>query len=379
MKFKRSLCWIRRDLRLNDHRALEQACSQSEEVVIAFVFDETILKKLPKQDKRVSFIHDALSDLDRRLSEHGSALLWLTGNPVDEIPQAAKDFNVQAVFTNEDYEPSAKKRDLKVASLLKKSGMEFFSFKDQVIFSGSEVLKDDGKPYRVFTPYKNAWLKKFKKTDAESLTPNIKKILSSSKWPKKTKKPALKDLGFETIESGVEACERAADAQLKSFLKELDQYHSQRDFPSIDGTSRLSVHLRFGTVSIRKCVRAAMQNPSEGSRIWLSELIWRDFYHMILDQYPHVEEKSFLPQYESIKWPGETSHFKAWCEGKTGFPIVDAAMRQLNQTGWMHNRLRMIVASFLVKDLLVNWLRHWFHNPPEPARGRDPTVGSARS
>jgi len=355
-KYFRTISWLRRDLRLSDHRALFEACRQSEEVLVAFVFDENILEKLnSKMDARVGYIHQSLLELDATLRARGSALTWLVGDPVVEIPKLAIHARCQAVFCNEDYEAYGKARDEKVARTLSEQGIDFHRFKDHVIFSGSEVEKADGTPYRVFTPYKKIWLKKLAEDFVNPLKPDLGRLLSKKHFGVKAGPLSLKRIGFTQSASRLLAGEAAANSLLRNFQNKLHQYAETRDFPGLDSTSRMSVHLRFGTISIRACVRACWPAESNGAQTWLNELIWRDFYHMVLDRFPHVEKKAFLLKYESIKWPGKYQHFKAWREGRTGFPIVDAAMRQLNQTGFMHNRLRMVVASFLVKDLLIDW------------------------
>ncbi|MCB0385084.1 MAG: deoxyribodipyrimidine photo-lyase, partial [Bdellovibrionales bacterium] len=349
--------WIRRDLRLDDHRALAEACRQSDQVYVGFVFDTNILNRLrDPQDRRVTFIYQALEELNEQLKAKGSGLICLHGDPVQIIPQLSKELGLEAVFYNEDYEPYAKERDKKVRVALGQQGVSCHPSQDHVIFSGGGISKSDGMPYRVFTPYKKAWLKALKGIHLAEEKPNLKRL---AQWDHSVAKGwrflEFKSLGFEWTEPGIEASKRAANRTLQGFKQKIKDYSEQRDYPAVDGTSHLSVYLRFGLVSIRSCVRMAKENPSRGAQTWLSELIWRDFYQMILDQFPHVETKAFLEKYLDIKWPGKPAHFKDWCEGRTGYPLVDAAMRQLNQTGWMHNRLRMVVASFLVKDLLVDW------------------------
>lgn len=359
-----ALCWIRRDLRLHDHRALYEACKQYKKVILVFIFDSLILTQLKDAfDKRLNFIYDSLAELDTNLKKKGSALVMRHGDPATEIPKFALEFKAAAVFTNEDYEPYAKNRDQTVAQILAKSSVKFLKFKDHVIFSGDELKKKDQTPYRVFTTYKNAWLLKLSKNDLKTFDPHLKHLLPirhflfTQYFAKNPRFLKLEQVGFKRTESIFTAGEGAGKKNLKLFSKKISNYDKARDFPSIEGTSRLSVHLRFGTISIRDCLRQCYQANSNGAKFWLSELIWRDFYQMILDQYPKVERQAFLEKYKAIKWPGLNKHFTAWCKGQTGYPIVDAAMRQLNQTGWMHNRLRMIVASFLVKDLLIDWRR----------------------
>ena len=357
-EFKNGLCWLRRDLRWTDHVALKQACERCESVAVVFVFDSTILEKLEDlADRRLTVIQKALEEVDQTLRKKGSRLVVMHGDPVQEIPKLVKKLKVNAVFTNEDYESYAKNRDEAVRKTLESQGAGFFSFKDQVIFSGSEVLKGDGTPYQVFTPYMRLWKKTFKKNMADEQKPNLKKLTPESGLSGTGKLESLSKYGFQESEVLVPLGRSGALKLLKMFDDRLKSYDKDRDFPALRGTSKLSVHLRFGTLSVREAFRFCMDKRNKGAEVWMSELIWREFYFMILDQFPHVEKEAFKKQYSKIKWPGTKAHFEAWCEGRTGFPIVDAAMRQLNDTGFMHNRLRMIAASFLVKDLLVDWRR----------------------
>lgn len=354
--FKRGLCWLRRDLRWSDHRALKQACEQCEQVAVVFVFDSNILSKLKdKSDRRLTVIHDALEEVDQHLTSLGSQLIVTFGDPVEAIPEIAKQLQVNAVFCNEDYEAYAKKRDLAVQNKLKNQDCSFFSFKDQVIFSGEEVLKSDGSPYQVFTPYKKSWINHFHKSMLEEVQPNLRRLMLAKDLKQQKKLGSLEEYGFSESKVLLPTGRSGGLQLLNKFEESLKAYDQVRDFPSKRGTSKISVHLRFGTLSVREAFRLCASKKNKGAQVWMSELIWREFYFMILDQFPHVETESFKPQYNEIQWPGEGTHFKAWCEGRTGFPIVDAGMRQLNETGFMHNRLRMITASFLVKDLLVDW------------------------
>ncbi|MCB0407685.1 MAG: deoxyribodipyrimidine photo-lyase [Bdellovibrionales bacterium] len=354
--YKRSLCWLRRDLRLYDNHALSVACENSEEVVVVFVFDKNILSRLKdSQDRRLTFIYESLKEMNQLLKQVNSRLIVLFGDPAQEIPSLASRLDVETVYVNEDYEGYALRRDKEVAERLSQKNISFFKFKDQVIFSPQEILKSDGKPYQVFTPYKKTWLLKLKPKHYEEFPVNLKKMIVIKAISSEPELKALKAYGFERSEILIPPGQTAGQKLLKSFLPKLKKYDKDRDIPSKHGTSKISVHLRFGTISIREAVRACRTQRNKGAETWLSELIWREFYFMILAQFPHVETKAFKLQYDKILWPGKVEHFKAWCEGKTGFPIVDAGMRQLNQTGFMHNRLRMIVASFLVKDLLLDW------------------------
>lgn len=360
MDYDLSLVWLRRDLRLEDHQALSKACSESNRIAVIFVFDSQILGKLKsKSDPRVSFIYDSIREIDNQLKKLGSGLIVLIGDPEVEVPKVAKKMKANAVFFNEDYEPSAKLRDNAVLKFLKEENIKGFSLKDHVIFSGPELNKSDGSPYKMYTPYKNAWLKRLTPSDYLPKKGDKRKFLASGNISSLPVIPRLEDLGFERSSILVRSHRpgrKNGVGCLNKWASGLPEYHKTRDFPGLSqGTSGLSVHLRFGTISIRECVRLCFKSPNRGTAIWLSELIWRDFYQMILDRYPYVVQGSFKRDCDKIVWEGSRANFKAWCEGRTGFPIVDAGMRQLNQTGWMHNRLRMITASFLVKDLLVDW------------------------
>ncbi len=365
----RALVWLRRDLRASDHAALHHALRSAQQVFVAFVFDRDILDPLPRADRRVEFIHASITALDAALArlKPGAGLLVRHGFAKDEIPALAQALGVQAVFANHDYEPQAVARDTLVRGRLADLGIAWRTFKDQVIFEKDEVLTGNGKPYGVFTPYKNNWLSQL---DAGHLQPhaidthaNALAVLSGTEaaW---RGVPGLGDIGFEPTNLQalkVVPGEAGAQALVSDFLHRMDKYDQARDFPAIKGPSYLSVHLRFGTVSIRQLARLAherVQAGMHGAAVWLSELIWREFYMQVLHHHPHVAERAFKPAYDAIRWehgkPAEAL-FAAWCEGRTGYPIVDAAMAQINQTGYMHNRLRMVVASFLTKDLGLDW------------------------
>ena len=355
MTYKKSLCWLRRDLRLTDNRALFSACENSKQVFLTFVFDTNILNKLKnKKDRRVEFIFNAIQSINQQLKKQNSQVLTLHGSPIEQIPKLCKKLELSAVFTNEDYETYAKTRDQAIKTKLSQQKVAFHSLKDHVIFNSSEIKKEDGSAYRVFTPYKKAWLKKLQPhKHLKKYQANLKKL--STLKNTRQKKLQLKDLGFQKTGRNVLSGEKSAQNQLKSFSQLIQQYHINRDYPYLNKSSFLSVHLRFGTLSIRECVRFAIKQKNKGGETWISELIWREFYSMILDQFPYIEKKAFLEKYRKIKWNSSKKWFQAWCEGQTGFPIVDAGMRQLNQTGFMPNRIRMITASFLVKDLLIDW------------------------
>lgn len=339
---ERSIFWFRRDLRLDDNAGLFHALRSGYPVLPIFIFDDNILSKLEdKQDRRVDFIHRVLSDLKLQLRKLGSDLLVFHGTPMEVYRKLLSENAVKAVFTNHDHEPYAQERDRQIESLLKENGTSFHTFKDHCIFERDEVLKDDGKPYTVFTPYSNKWKAKINgfylsSYSTETYFSNFLKFEGEHF-------PNLEEIGFEKTDVLIPSSEFELDV--------IKNYHETRDIPSIHGTSRLSVHLRFGTISIRKLVRMAQETNEK----FLNELIWRDFYMMILWHFPHAASGAFKPAYDKIEWERNEQHFDAWCKGRTGYPIVDAGMRQLNETGWMHNRVRMVVASFLTKHLLLDW------------------------
>jgi deoxyribodipyrimidine photo-lyase len=363
--YDRGLVWFRRDLRASDHHALHQALSHCREVLCLFVLDREILDELPRSDRRVEFILGSLEELDQRLRELGAAngrkragLLVEHGWARQALPELVARWQVQAVFANHDDEPQALSRDAQVARALAQQGVVFHSFKDHVIFERQEVLTQSGRPYGVFTPYKKAWLNSL--TDRHlagwPIEPHAAALADRPEGPQ-ARVPTLADIGFETSnlrQLGIAPGERAAAALLQDFLGRIDHYDTQRNFPAIKGPSYLGVHLRFGTLSIRALAAEAMKRQargSEGAMTWLSELIWRDFYAQILANFPHVAERSFKPEYDAIVWESGAQAdqmFAAWCEARTGYPLVDAAMAQLNTSGYMHNRLRMVAACFLI-------------------------------
>ena len=333
-----TIFWFRRDLRLKDNAGLYHALREKSNVLPVFIFDTMILDKLEdSKDRRVEFIHRSLQMLKQELEDLGTSLLVLHGDPAKLFKQVAP----KAVYTNQDYEPYGQKRDEHVKKILEENGVLFKTFKDQVIFDRDEVTKDDGSPYTIFTPYRRRWLSK--------LTPFYLKSYPTEKYFHRFLKigplifPTLNEIGFQP--TGALFPERVIRRSI------IAKYDTQRDFPAIEGTSRLSVHLRFGTVSIRRLVHLAVK----ANDVWLNELIWREFYQMILWHFPHVATTSFKPSYDRIEWRNNPDEFNAWCEGKTGYPLVDAGMRELNETGFMHNRVRMITASFLTKHLLIDW------------------------
>ena len=348
-----TLVWFRRDLRDFDHAALSAALADGKQVFCAFVFDTKILDALQsKCDRRVHFIHESLLELDAALRTKGGGLIVRHGWAEDEIPKLAGELGVNSVYTNRDYEPAAKLRDATVAETLSNAGIAFHSLKDQAIFDGDEVLTQAGKPFSVFTPYKNAWLRRLTVTDCAPY-----RCQGNFAGAELAGVPDLADIGFaasDLHEVGISPGMYGARALWDEFSDgRIKRYGTLRDFPAVKGVSYLSIHLRFGTLSIRELVRFAWQNEAA---VWLSELIWRDFYFMILDRFPQVGlGQAFKPDYDAIQWADWPEGYTAWCEGRTGYPLVDAAMRQLNHCGWMHNRLRMVVASFLTKDLGIDW------------------------
>lgn len=353
-----NIFWFRRDLRLEDNAGLYHALKAGLPVLPVFIFDKNILDDLENvSDARVSFIHQEIERLNEELASYGSAILVKYGLPTEVWKEITEAYPIDTVFTNHDYEPYAIMRDGAVKALLATNGISFQSFKDHVIFEKNEVVKEDGLPYTVFTPYSRKWLAKLdsslvKQENNNSAGepssfylqpyPTLHYAVNFLKTPP-FQIPALEAMGFsasdlafphKTVAQGI-----------------IRQYDQTRDFPALDGTSRLGLHFRFGTISIReKAGKAHKLNKT-----FLNELIWRDFYAMILSHFPHVVGQPFRPEYERIAWRNDEKGFKAWCEGKTGYPLVDAGMRELNATGYMHNRVRMVTASFLTKHLLVDW------------------------
>ncbi len=339
-----SIFWFRRDLRLDDNAGLYHALKAGVPVLPIFIFDTNILNELTdKQDKRVQFIHDALELLQRQLVELGSSLQVLQGAPIACYENLAETYTISAVYTNHDYEPYAIARDKEIAAFLRTKGAELHTFKDQVIFEPGEVLKDNGEPYTVYTPYSKKWKEQL---NAFYLKPYpTEKYFHNFCQCKPMTLPSLLDIGFETAPHGV---------QLPPVLDEgaARTYDKTRDYPAINGgTTRMGVHLRFGTISVRRLAADALQL----NQTYLGELIWREFFMSILWHFPHVVNGAFRKEYDNIQWHNNEQEFRLWCSGQTGYPIVDAGMRELNATGYMHNRVRMIVASFLTKDLLVDW------------------------
>ncbi len=335
-----SIWWLRRDLRLSDNTALSHAIKSRFPVLPVFIFDKNILCQLPgRSDRRVAFIRLALLQMQKQLEAYGSSLYIIYDSPVDAFERLCNEFDIREVYTNHDYEPYAQKRDLEVSDLLQSKRIPFHTFRDQVIFEKNDILKPDGKPYTVFTPYANAWKQKHQGQLQSSLEYELNNLVKVPPFPV----PSLAEIGFEEVET--------ADPVFCFNEKLMEDYAASRDFPAKEGTTRLGVHLRFGTVSVRQ---VALQAQRTSARL-LDELIWREFYMMILFHYPQVVHQCFKRKYDNIKWRNNEREFALWCKGETGYAIVDAGMRQLNETGWMHNRVRMVVASFLSKHLLIDW------------------------
>lgn len=334
--------WFRRDLRLDDNCGLYHALKQDRPVLPLFIFDRAILDKLPTpEDRRLVFIHRALEQLQSQLLKLGSTLLTQYGEPLAIWRSLLENYSIKAVYTNHDYEPYARKRDREVGELLTAAGVQFFTCKDQVVFEKNEITKDDGKPYTVFTPFKNKWRNTVNEFYLKSYPTEkyVDRFLHHAEIPL----IRLEEMGFKKMHLDFPA-EHVEMNRLK-------KYSEQRDFPSLDATSRLSIHLRFGTISIRKLVKQALPLSDH----WVNELIWREFYQQILWHFPHVTQKAFRKEYDRVDWRTDEADFKAWCEGKTGYPLVDAGMRELNATGFMHNRVRMVTASFLTRHLFLDW------------------------
>ena len=338
-----SVVWFRRDLRLHDNHALFQALEQSEQVIPVFLFDTAILSDVQDpDDARVTFIYDTLLWLNQQLEQLGTTLYVLHGDPQLEIPTFVETHKAALLFANADYEPYALERDTTINQTLAAMGKSFLLYKDQVVLGPEEVLKDDGKPYTVYTPYMKKWKSRFQETLLSPYPSDGELLKKRLKPASKKALPLLEQLGF--VRSRLQVPMPVLDAEF------LQHYHQTRDLPQHD-TSRLGVHLRFGTRSIREVMKKAL----EYSEAFMNELIWREFYMTILWHFPHVVTQSFKSKYDHINWRNQEQEFEQWCKGNTGFPMVDAGMRELNSSGFMHNRVRMVVASFLVKDLLIDW------------------------
>ena len=332
---KISIFWYRRDLRLEDNTGLFEALNENENVLPIFIFDDSILDELPEDDARVNFIYESLSKINKQLNNHQASIQIFKGQIDDVWEKLVTTYDIQKVYSNKDYEPYAIKRDQKIKEFLNSKGIEMKTFKDQVIFEEDEIVKADGKPYTVFTPYKRKWLEKFTKV-------NLNLIADFDNFYKKIIDfPTLNQLGLKN-----------SPLKVKNYsLKNVSTYSETRNFPNLDSTSYLSPHLRFGTISVRQII-TELKNKSE---TFLSELIWREFFMQIIFHFPHVVTKNFRPKYDGIQWINNKEDYDNWCQGKTGYPLVDAGMRQLNETGYMHNRVRMVTAGFLCKHLLIDW------------------------
>lgn len=336
------ICWLRRDLRLDDHAALYHALKQGKPVLPLFIFDTSILDQLAdRHDSRVAFIHHTLQNFHTQLTAMGSSLLVMQGTPEEVWKKLVTQYQIDAVYAAHDYEPYARRRDKTIGMLLLEKNIPFHTCKDQVIFEKDEVLKDDGKPYTVFTPYSKKWRAKLNPFYSKSYP--TEKYFANLQRTEKFDFPSLEQIGFTTARFPFPAT---------TFTPALlTAYQAQRDFPAIEGTSKLGLHLRFGTVSVRRLLQQSLNQ----SHTWTNELIWREFFMMILWHFPHVVKQSFKPDYDRVVWRNNEAEFAHWCAGTTGYPIVDAGMRELNATGFMHNRVRMVTASFLIKHLLIDW------------------------
>ncbi|MEN9332907.1 MAG: hypothetical protein RLY35_87 [Bacteroidota bacterium] len=341
MKTKIVVHWFRRDLRLADNTALYHASQSGHPVLPIFIFDQHILNALDnRKDARVGFIHQTLQSMHETLQSKGKGIHFFFDTPENVWSHLIEEYDIQGVFFNRDYEPYARERDRMIHDILQAHSIPLHTFKDHVLFEKKEVCKDDGKPYTVFTPYSRKW-KSLLKPEMLEATPEVdwETFIDRSK----SNIPTLEEMNFSPSEQAIPSSSIDLDI--------VRQYHETRDIPSVRGTTRLSLHLRFGTISIRACVKVGLENNEK----WLNELIWRDFYQMIVYCFPHSVQSSFKPQYDRIEWRHDEGDFQKWCEGNTGYPIVDAGMRELNETGFMHNRVRMIVASFFTKHLLLDW------------------------
>ena len=339
---KISIFWFRRDLRLHDNVALFNALKSGEKVLPIFIFDTSILEKLPKNDARVSFIIKELRSMNEHLKSFDASIDILHGKPIEVFESLIKKYQIASVFTNQDYEPYAIRRDQEILELLKSENINFNSFKDQVIFEKNEITKKDGNPYVVYTPYSKKWIEAYELINDTHYT--SEDLLSQLYTQSKAKELTLEELGFEET-----------NTPIKNYIfnsRIINEYEETRNFPALDNTSKLGPHLRFGTVSVRQMVSRAEEQEN---KTFLKELIWREFFMQILWHFPHTHKDSFKPKYDRIVWRNNEDDFKRWCNGTTGYPMVDAGMRQLNNTGFMHNRVRMLVGSFLCKHLLIDW------------------------
>jgi deoxyribodipyrimidine photo-lyase len=342
MKNTVNIFWFRRDLRLEDNCGLYNALNSGIAILPIFIFDDDILSKLPEDDSRVTFLHQELTNINDELKKVGSSLAIFHGKPITIFKNLTKEYTIDTIFTNHDYEPYALERDKEVKEYLQSKNISFKTFKDQVIFERNEIVKQDGNPYKVYTPYSRKWLEAFQDKGLQFFPSEEKKkhFIQNDKHPFLS----LKDIGFTASTIRV--------VSYKVSSKIINEYEDTRNFPSKDATSKLGTHLRFGTVSVRKIVEKASKS---NNITFLKELIWREFFMQILWHFPHTPQKAFKPKYDKIEWRNNETEFEAWCKGKTGYPLVDAGMRELNKTGFMHNRVRMLVGSFLCKHLLIDW------------------------
>ena len=343
MKEPLNIFWFRRDLRLDDNRGFYEALKCDYPVLPIFIFDSEILDSLPENDARVTFIFNTLQTMRNTLQDnHGSSIAIYQGTPKDIFKELCNSYQIDTVFTNHDYEPYAIKRDKDIESFLADKDIAFKTYKDQVIFEKDEIVKNDGDPYRVYTPFMKTWKEAFKTIDLEIFYTNryLDKLVENTRLPNLE----LSDLGFKKSKQAI------APYDVTPTL--IQEYEEKRNFPAKDATSRLGPHLRFGTVSIRKMIKKAIAEKNE---VFWQELIWREFFMQILWHFPHTVTESFKPKYDNIQWRNNETEFEAWCQGKTGYPLVDAGIRELNETGFMHNRVRMLVGSFLCKHLLIDW------------------------
>jgi len=342
MKTIINIFWFRRDLRLDDNCGLFHALQSDKKILPIFIFDKDILHKLPKDDARVTFLHQELENINNQLLKVNSELSVFHGKPLEILEKLSEQYTIETIFTNHDYEPYAIQRDLEIKEFLTSKEIHFKTYKDQVIFERNEIVKKDGTAYKVYTPFSKKWIEafKFKGLQFFPSEENLENFIKSKNHPLLT----LEAIGFTKSSIKVESYTVST--------KLIDNYEETRNFPAKDSTSKLGTHLRFGTVSIRKMVDKASKS---NNITFLKELIWREFFMQILWHFPHTAKDSFKPQYDRIIWRNNEQEFKAWCKGETGYPLVDAGMRELNQTGFMHNRVRMLVGSFLCKHLLIDW------------------------
>ncbi len=358
MKKVNNIVWFRRDLRLHDHRALSEALKTKKDTLCVFIFDPKILESLPKNDRRITFIIESLEEMEKQLRKVGSSLLIEIGDPKNILEYIFKKYQAKNLFYNRDYEPYAKKRDSAVEKMIKRENGQIFSFKDHVFYEKHEVLTQSREVYKVFTPYKNKWLEIF--TFQEKIIPLYKTeahfFVQCKPLNDILENDFHKKIGFNRMSDNLlKGGSLHGLKRLNCFADDIADYDVNRNLPALNKTSNLSVYIRHGNISIRDMIRAALAHKNQGAKTWLSEIIWRDFYQMILDVYPKVEKECFKTKYNQLKWNRDQKLFALWCKGKTGYPIVDSAMRCLNETGMMNNRLRMIVASFLCKTLLLDW------------------------